>query len=66
MNEQEFGKCDCCGKEFTLVRKYYYYNIECDCCVGVRHFQCVKHCSKCIPKPPMVRIALDIQPDSEN
>ena len=23
--EQEFGKCDMCGKESTLSRKYYYY-----------------------------------------
>lgn len=27
----EFGKCDYCGKETTVQRKYYHYDIKCDC-----------------------------------
>ena len=26
--EAEFGKCDCCGKETIVSRKYYHYNIN--------------------------------------
>lgn len=64
MNEQEFGECDCCGKKTTLSRKYFNYSIKCDCCNGDEHFQIVRHCENCIPKPPEnVKIILQIQPN---
>lgn len=53
----EFGKCDVCQKENTLSRKYYYYDIQCECC-GAKHegknvhFEIVLHCSNCTPKEP--------------
>lgn len=55
MNFVEYGKCDVCGKEGTLKRKYYYYDIKCDCCLngGKReHFEIVRYCEKCKPTPP--------------
>jgi len=60
----EFGKCECCGKESTLARKYFYYSIKCNCCVG-KHFAFVRHCETCVPKKPdKVRIILEgIEPD---
>lgn len=48
----EWGKCDVCGKECSLERTYFYYNIKCECC-GNRHgyhFEIVRHCSDC-PAP---------------
>lgn len=46
------GKCDICGKEnVELERKYYYYNIKCEC-HSPQHFEIVDHCKACIPKPP--------------
>jgi hypothetical protein len=49
--DAEYGPCGICGRETTLVRKYYRYDIKCDCCTP-RHFQFVSHCSGCEPKPP--------------
>ncbi len=66
MNEEPVGVCDCCGSISSLTRKYYYYSIHCDCCVGKKHFKYISHCKKCIPKPPAtIKITLEIQPDSE-
>ena len=47
----EKGKCDICGKEANIKRKYYYYNIECDC-HSPKHFEIVYHCKDCVPRPP--------------
>lgn len=51
----EFGECDICGKEAVVTRKYYNYNIKCDCCLSggkPMHFHIVRHCADCTPKPP--------------
>lgn len=55
MNTVEYGKCDICRKEDTLSRKYYHYDIECECCLSggeKKHFVYVSHCKNCEPKPP--------------
>lgn len=54
----EFGKCQCCGKETSLQRKYFYYDIDCECCSAIhkgkkRHFEFIRHCNNCIPKEPL-------------
>lgn len=51
MGEMEFGKCEICGKEAPLLRKYYHYNIKCECC-SPTHFVLIRHCEDCMPKPP--------------
>lgn len=53
--EVEVGTCDICKTESVpLNRKYYYYDIECECCNSIEddHFEIVRHCGKCEPKPP--------------
>ncbi|MCK9440286.1 MAG: hypothetical protein M0Q13_02555 [Methanothrix sp.] len=62
--EAEFGKCDCCGKETIVSRKYYHYNIKCDCCGGKTHFEIVRYCTNCSPKPKStIRVVLrDLMP----
>lgn len=52
MGEIEYGRCEICGKENSLTRTYYHYNIKCECC-SPTHFVVVKHCRGCTPKPPM-------------
>ena len=57
MCDSEFGKCDICGKEAPLSRKYYHYDIDCECCHSIinsknHHFELVRHCKNCEPKPP--------------
>lgn len=51
--EIEWGKCDICGKENALHRKYYYYDIQCECC-SPTHFELIRHCKLCASKvkPP--------------
>lgn len=49
----EFGKCEICGKETSLIRTYFKYIIECDC-HSPYHFELVIHCNDCIPKEPTV------------
>ena len=51
MRDVEVGICDTCGENRALSRKYYYYDINCQC-HGPKHFEIVKHCSACIPQPP--------------
>lgn len=51
MGDIEKGKCDICGNESQLSRKYYYYDINCQC-HGPKHFEIVRHCRSCKPKPP--------------
>ena len=56
MEEQEYGKCEICGKEAPLERTYFYYPIHCECCGNKdkdgqkRHFEMVRHCKDC-PAP---------------
>ena len=47
----EFGKCDYCGKETYIKRKYFYYNIKCDC-HSPRHFELRHYCEDCEPRIP--------------
>lgn len=52
MNEIAKGKCQICGKEnATLHRKYYYYNIKCNC-HSPKHFEIVEYCDDCKPVEP--------------
>lgn len=62
MGEQEFGKCEICGKEATLERTYFYYPIHCECCGSKdkdgqkQHFVTVRHCKKCpAPMPTVIK-----------
>lgn len=51
----EFGTCDVCHQDKNLNRKYYRYNIQCDCCNSKKdnHFEIVRHCNTCVPAPPI-------------
>lgn len=53
MGDIEFGKCEVCGKETSLQRSCFYYDIECEC-HSPYHFEFVKHCRNCIPKEPEI------------
>jgi len=58
--DAEFGRCDCCGKDAVLNRKYFHYDIKCNCCGGNKHFELVRYCEKCTPRAPSrVRIVLE-------
>ena len=48
----EYGTCSKCNTEAPLTRKYFHYDINCECCVGNKHFEIVKTCQHCEPKPP--------------
>lgn len=48
----EFGKCDICGNEDNLQRKYYKYDIKCEC-HSPYHFEIVRHCKECKPVEPI-------------
>ena len=62
----ELGTCDVCHKQTTVNRKYYYYNIPCNCCNSKNdeHFEIVYYCSECTPKPPN-KISVSFEPLSE-
>ncbi len=45
MGDIEVGRCDICGNSEQLTRKYYHYEINCQC-HGPKHFEIVK-CSNC-------------------
>lgn len=50
--EVELGACEICEKQSVpITRRYYHYDIDCDCC-GDQHFEYVRHCEDCRPKPP--------------
>ena len=51
MNDIEYGICDVCGREANLQRKYYYFNIKCEC-HSPKHFEMIKYCSDCVPLRP--------------
>lgn len=53
MGDIEFGTCKVCKQEKPLQRKYYRYNIDCDCCNN-EHFEYVAHCKDCTPVEPAV------------
>jgi len=66
MSAIEFGTCDICKGESHLSRKYYRYNIQCDCCNKKEdtHFEIVRFCTNCGPMPPR-RITVVLEPISE-
>jgi hypothetical protein len=64
MNCIEHGKCDVCGKERGLNRVTYHYGIKCEC-HSPDHFEIVRHCSDCKPKPPR-KTWVTMAPISEN
>ena len=49
--EIENGRCDMCGQVTTVRRKYYHYDVECEC-HSPKHFEIVRHCIKCTPYEP--------------
>lgn len=51
MGDIESGKCDICRKFSYLNRKYYRYDIKCEC-HSPYHFDLVYHCNDCTPTPP--------------
>jgi hypothetical protein len=54
-----YGKCEVCGKETSLQRTYYAYNMPCECHHG-RHSEHVNHCKDCKPREPLqTRITMD-------
>ena len=65
MGEQEFNACSICGEKTIVERKYYYYDIKCDCCSSAnnKHFEIVWYCRKCKPVPPR-KIRVVIKPIS--
>jgi len=48
----EVGKCEVCGKEGQLQRKYWNYDVKCDC-HSPNHFEMIRHCANCEPKEPI-------------
>jgi hypothetical protein len=63
MGDCEFAKCDMCKKDTHVSRKYYSYDIKCDCCndKNDNHFEIVRYCKDCEPKPKRT-ITLSIEP----
>lgn len=51
MNNTEYGICDICGREANLQRKYYHFNIKCECHLPT-HSEMIKYCSDCVPLRP--------------
>lgn len=54
LGQVEYGTCDICKtKDVHVSRKYYRYNIKCEC-HSPHHFEIVWHCSNCTPIEPRV------------
>ena len=49
--EIEFGKCEVCGEETSLVRTYFRYDVKCEC-HSQYHSEMVRHCAGCVPEEP--------------
>ena len=52
MGDIEMDYCDICYQYKQVNRKYYHYPFNCKCCGGQYHFEIVKYCNDCKPKPP--------------
>lgn len=52
MSESESGICDICKRPKTLLRKYYYFKIPCECCSDM-HFEICRYCHECKPQVPL-------------
>lgn len=54
----EYGRCKFCRRSAILQRKYYYYDIDCECCNG-KHFEFVRYCKHCTPvEPEEIKVTL--------
>lgn len=49
----EIGICNICGQHTQVSRRYYHYDVKCNCCNG-KHFEIVKYCEECEPNPPKI------------
>ena len=50
--DAEYGRCEVCNANNAILsRKYYYYDVDCECCVG-KHFAVCKYCPRCKPAEP--------------
>ena len=57
----EFGICDVCKKEASLMRTYFNYDIKCEC-HSPSHFELIRHCNECKPiEPKITKIYLNTQ-----
>ena len=62
MSDIEVDYCDTCHKKKQIKRKYYYYDVNCDCCGSPQgHFEIVRYCDECTPNPPK-RINIMMEP----
>lgn len=59
----EYGRCSICSVRAVVTRKYYYYDIKCECCLTKekKHFEIVWYCEHCTPVPPR-RISAVVTP----
>ena len=57
----EVDYCDICHEKKQVSRKYYHYNLNCQCCGGQYHFEIVRYCKDCEPKPPKY-ISAEVSP----
>lgn len=66
------GKCQICKTEpVELDSQKYYYDIDCSCCKGDKHYETVWYCENCVPKPPEtfkveLTVSLDPLPPAED
>lgn len=55
----EIAKCGTCKQIKPVTRKYYHYDINCDCC-NTKHFEIAYHCSDCEPiEPSFTKIQIE-------
>lgn len=60
MSDREEGSCSVCGEYGAVQRRYFHYDVDCDCCNGSQHFKFLYHCSDCVPKAPTkIRITIE-------
>lgn len=66
MADVELANCDMCHVLKPVQRKYYTYDIKCDCCNNKEddHFEIVRHCVTCAPKPP-TKVLANLRPNNE-
>lgn len=55
----EHGTCSVCKAEGPINRKYYHYDLLCQCHMP-KHFEMVYHCNNCEPvEPDTTKITID-------
>ena len=63
MSEIEEGRCGTCREIKQLNRKYFHYDVDCECCSGKHHFVIVRHCNVCKPREPeSITVTLKLKP----